>query len=122
MKVLARIACRLLAAGALIFPITVAAQEGPRAQTPGVPQTDQQKRGEALFLTRCPLCHVHSNQKRELAIQANTELIGLFKRPTITDSGVRQIILEGLPKRMPSFQYMLDPKQIDDITAYLKIR
>lgn len=122
MSVLGRIACLLLVAGVLFLPTTLAAQQAPKAQTPGVPQTDQQKRGEALFLTRCPLCHVHSNQKRDLGIQASTELIGLFKNGVIDDEAVRQRIVQGLPKMMPSFQYALDSKQIDDVIAYLKIR
>lgn len=122
MNVLRRIACLSVVAGALMFPTTLAAQQAPKAETPGVPQTDAQKRGEALFLTRCPLCHVHSNQKKELGIQATTELIGLFKNGAVDEAAVRQLILQGLPKMMPSFQYALDAKQIDDVIAYLKIR
>jgi mono/diheme cytochrome c family protein len=119
---LRRIGGLLLVAGALSVPSTLTAQQAPAAQTPGIPQTDAQKRGEALFLTRCPLCHVHSNQKRQLGIQANTELIGLFKDGAVAEEDVRKLILTGLPRMMPSFQYALDAKQIDDVIAYLKIR
>ena len=122
MSVSRRIACLLLAAGVLVVPTTLPAQQASQAQTPGVPQTEQQKRGEALFLTRCPLCHVHSKQKKDLGIQASTELIGLFKNGGIEDEAVRQRIVQGLPLIMPSFQYALDPKQIDDVIAYLKVR
>ena len=122
MRVVGRLTCLLLLASVFVLPRPLTAQEAPKAQTPGVAQTDQQKRGEALFLTRCPLCHVHSNQKRSLGIQASTELIGLFSNGGTSDETVRQRIVEGLPKLMPSFQYALDSKQIDDIIAYLKIR
>ena len=122
MNVLSRVVSVSLVVGTLIVPVTLSAQQAAKAPAPGVPQTDPQKRGEALFLTRCPLCHVHSNQKRELGIQANTELIGLFKNGTVDEAGVRQTILQGIPRMMPSFQYALDSKQVDDVIAYLKIR
>ena len=50
------------------------------------------------------------------------ELVGLFKRPNISEQGVRQLIQTGMPKRMPSFQYNFTPAEVDDLIAYLKIR
>ena len=123
MAVFRRIACLLLLVCGVIFPMTPAAQEGPAARSrPGVPQTDQQRSGEARFVQNCTLCHVFSAQKKSIGVQASTELVALFKRPTITEAGVRQIILEGLPKRMPSFKYNFEPREVDDLIAYLKIR
>ena len=79
---------------------------------------DQQKKGENLFLQNCPLCHINSNQKKRLGIPT-PQLKGLFKNPTSEDA-VRRVILQGIPTRMPGFQYDLDTKQIDSIIAYLK--
>jgi mono/diheme cytochrome c family protein len=111
----------LLVCGA-IAPMPLAAQ-GPAARSlPGVPQTDQQRSGEARFIQNCTLCHVFSAQKKSIGVQASTELVGLFKRPNITEAGVRQIILDGLPRKMPSFKYNFEPREVDDLVAYLKIR
>ena len=118
-----RIACLLLLASGVMFPIALAGQSLQSAATAlGIPQTDPQKRGEALFTKNCPLCHIFTNQKRVLKIQASTDLIGLFKKPTQTESGVRQAILQGVPRLMPGFQYALEPSELDDLVAYLKIR
>jgi mono/diheme cytochrome c family protein len=123
MRVFHRIAYLLLAVSGVIFPMTVAAQEAPGSRSrPGVPQTDQQRSGEALFIQNCTLCHVFSAQKKTIGIQASTELVGLFKKSTINDANVREMILTGIPKKMPSFRYNFEPREIDDLVAYLKIR
>ena len=113
----------LLASCVFAVPLALAAQGGgePRPR-PGVPQTDQQRKGEALFFQNCTLCHVFSGQKKALGIQATTELIGLYKKPTITDATVRNQVTQGLPGFMPSFQYTLRPNDVDDLIAYLRIR
>jgi mono/diheme cytochrome c family protein len=111
-----------LAAYVVLLPTTIAAQGAAPAAAPGVPKTDQQKSGEALFQQNCTLCHVYSNDKRRYGVQASTQLIGLFKRPTVTDDAVRQFILAGLPGRMPSFQHTLVASELDDLIAYLRIR
>ena len=116
-----RIVCLVLVACGLALPVALRAQESG-AVAPGTPQTDQQKKGEALFLKNCALCHIHTAQKAQLKIQASTELIGLFKKPTTTEAGVRQRLMQGLPGLMPAFQYALEPKDHDDLVAYLKIR
>ena len=73
----------LLVASTIAFPLAAAAQ----SVTPGAgtPQTDEQKRGEAIFHKNCHLCHIFTNQKREVSVQATTELVGLFKKPTTTE-------------------------------------
>ena len=121
MRIVKTIGSGLLVAYMVMYAIAAGAQPSARSQ-PGVPQTDQEKRGEALFLTSCPLCHVHSNQKRDLRIQANTDLVGLYKRPATNDASVRRVIVDGIPQLMPSFRHMLDTQQVDDLVAYLKIR
>jgi mono/diheme cytochrome c family protein len=84
--------------------------------------TDAQKRGEALFLKHCPLCHVFSGQKKDLGIQSPTELRGLFKSSTVSDAAVRQLVTEGVPGKMPSFRHALASQELDDVLAYLKVR
>jgi len=120
-----KIAGLLFLASAIAFPLAPAAQSdeaGPRSSSPGQPQTDQQKRGEAIFFKNCHLCHIFTAQKAKVKVQAPTELIGLYKKPTITDEAVRQRIQQGIPRVMPSFQYNFQPSELDDLIAYLKIR
>ena len=120
-----KVAGLLFIAAAKAFPVAPAAQSdepGPRSAAPGRPQTDQQKRGEAIFFKNCHLCHIFTAQKAKVKVQAPTELIGLYKKPTITDEAVRQRIQQGIPRLMPSFQYNFQPSELDDLIAYLKIR
>ena len=102
----------------------LAAQEGGgTGPKPGVPKTDQEWRGEALFIQNCVLCHIPSNQKKYLGIQAPTLLIGAFRgEKPLTEANARRTITEGVPKLMPAFKYTLNAKQLDDLIAYLKIR
>jgi mono/diheme cytochrome c family protein len=111
-------------ASVLAFPLAGVAQEGQNAGTvvPGKPQTESQKRGEALFAKHCPLCHIFTNQKKNLKIQASSDLVGLFKDSTISEDAVRQLIQSGIPKMMPGFKYTLEPTELDNLIAYLKIR
>jgi len=110
-----------------LLRVGVAAQEegGGGASALGVTvgklQTEEQKRGDAIFHKNCHLCHIATGQKRSLKINAD-ELVGLFKRPNISEQGVRQLVQTGIPKRMPSFQYNFTPAEVDDLIAYLKIR
>jgi mono/diheme cytochrome c family protein len=110
--------------GAVTVPTIVAAQGagGAARAKPGVPQTLQQRSGEALFYQNCTLCHVYSAQKKNIGIQAPTELIGLFKDPAIDEAAVKQLLMQGIPGKMPSFRYNFEPREIDDVVAYLKIR
>ena len=123
-----RLVLQLLLLSLLVsLPIGVAAQEegGGGASALGVTvgklQTEEQKRGDAIFHKNCHLCHIATGQKRSLKINAD-ELVGLFKRPNISEQTVRQLIQTGIPKRMPSFQYNFTPAEVDDLIAYLKIR
>jgi mono/diheme cytochrome c family protein len=118
-----RFACLFLAASAIVFPIALAGQESAPATPPKrialrPVLNEQQKRGEALFVQNCPLCHVPSNQKKRLGIQGPV-LQGLFTEDTDEDT-LRQVIQQGIPEKMPGFRYALEPKQIDDLIAFLK--
>lgn len=79
---------------------------------------EQQKSGEALFVQNCTLCHMPSNQKKKLRIQA-PPLEGIYGE-NADDDGLRQFIQQGVPGMMPAFRFGLEPKQVDDIVAYLK--
>jgi cytochrome c2 len=125
-----RIGYLLLSACVVIFPIALAAQESDQhapeqspsaARKPSPPRpvlNEQQRRGEALFVQNCPLCHVPSHQKQTLGIQGPI-LKDMFGADADEDF-LRQFIQQGVPGKMPGFRYDLEPKQIDDIIAYLK--
>ena len=116
-----KVASLVFLAFAVAFRLTLTAQSGGAPATPGKPQTDEQLRGDALFQKTCFLCHVPTGQTKELKI-AVTDLVGLFKRPGLTEQYVRQRIQEGIPRRMPAYRYTYTPAQLDNIIAYLKIR
>lgn len=80
--------------------------------------TQQELRGEALFVQNCPLCHVPSKQKKRLGIQGPV-LEGVYSEDS-DDSSLRQIIEQGVAGKMPGFRYSLDQKQVDDLVAFLK--
>ena len=105
---------------ALSFPLSLEAQAP--LPTAGKAQTDDELRGEARFVKTCFLCHNPTGQTKELGI-AVTDLVGLFKRPGITEEYVRQRILEGVqPRRMPAYRHTCTPTELNEIIAYLKIR
>jgi mono/diheme cytochrome c family protein len=79
---------------------------------------EQQKSGEALFVQNCTLCHMPSNQKKKLRIPA-PPLEGIYGENADGDV-LRQFIQQGVPGMMPAFRFGLEPKQVDDIVAYLK--
>ena len=106
---------------AMVSPLTTAAQFPPGSNA-GKAQTDAQLRGEAFFVKTCILCHgPTTGQARVLKLGA-PDLIGLNKRPSITDEYVRQRILEGIPGRMPGYGNTYTPAELDNLIAYLKIR
>jgi mono/diheme cytochrome c family protein len=116
-------ACLLISACAIIFPVAMSAQESQSAAAPKHDAarpalTEQQKRGEALFVQNCPLCHIPSGQKKKLGIQGPS-LQGVFNEDSDGEA-LKQFIQTGVPSKMPGFRYDLDQKQLDDIVAFLK--
>jgi mono/diheme cytochrome c family protein len=97
------------------------AQNAP-AKAPSSPAklTEQETRGENLFRQRCSLCHLPRKLKFGSPAVIGPDLTGVFKEAgpdklkLLTGS-----ILKGGPD-MPGFQYGLEPKEIDDLIAYLK--
>jgi mono/diheme cytochrome c family protein len=116
-----RIAGLVSLAFALAVPLGLGAQSGAPAAVPGKPQTDAELRGDAFFQKTCFLCHSPTGQTRELKI-AVTDLVGLFKRPGVTEQYVRQRIQDGIPERMPAYRHTYTPAELDNVIAYLKIR
>ena len=117
----------LLVVGLLALATDISAQSKP--SKPGPPfkpnpsLSDQEKRGQHWFLQRCALCHLAKYSKSasvsELPVVWKS-LEGLFKgAPPDKEKAVREFILKGT-QNMPGFQYGLEPKEVDDLIAYMK--
>ena len=102
-------------------PELVLAQNVP-AEAPSSPAklTEQETRGENLFRQRCSLCHLPRKLKFGSPAVVGPDLTGLFKEAGPDKMKLlRGSILKGSPN-MPGFQYGLEPKEVDDLIAYLK--
>ena len=97
------------------------AQTKPDANQPAAQKlTEQESRGEGLFLQRCSLCHLPRKLKFGSPPVVGPNLSGLFKEADADQQKfLRGFILKGDPK-MPGFQYGLDSTEVDDLIAYLK--
>jgi mono/diheme cytochrome c family protein len=82
--------------------------------------SDEARRGEGLFLQRCSLCHLPRKLKSGSPPVIGPSLSGQFKDANPNEMKVlRNFILKGGPD-MPGFQYGLEPKDLEDLVAYLK--
>ncbi len=97
------------------------AQSKPAAALPAAEKLNEQEtRGEGLFLQRCSLCHLARKLKFGSPPVIGPSLSGQFKDAAPDQLKVlRGFILKGGPD-MPGFQYGLEPKEVDDLIAYLK--
>ena len=97
------------------------AQSKPAAALPAAEKLNEQEtRGEGLFLQRCSLCHLPRKLKFGSPPVIGPSLSGQFKDAAPDQLKVlRGFILKGGPD-MPGFQYGLEPKEVDDLIAYLK--
>jgi mono/diheme cytochrome c family protein len=97
------------------------AQSKPSVNVPGTEKlSEEQRRGEGLFLQRCSLCHLPRKLKFGSPPVIGPSLSGQFKDATPDQlKTLRGFILKGGPN-MPGFQYGLEPKEVDDLIAYLK--
>jgi mono/diheme cytochrome c family protein len=91
---------------------------------PGLPAAEklgeQEMRGEGLFLQRCSLCHLPRKLKFGSPPVVGPSLSGQFKDLNPDQQKIlRNFILKGDPD-MPGFQYGLEPKEVDDLIAFLK--
>ena len=123
-SVLRRLSFILLVGGLFFSPISPAQIKSPLSPPPSS-LTEQQRSGKVLFLQNCALCHLPrmrfnvkgTEQYPGIAPSLNGRFRG--EKP-LTDAVARTLIQRGVPDKMPSFQYGLDPKEIDAIIAYLK--
>jgi mono/diheme cytochrome c family protein len=109
---------------ATLFSVGTAAlraQSKPASTPSGAEKlSDEARRGEGLFLQRCSLCHLPRKLKFGSPPVIGPILSGQFKDATPDQLKVlRGFILKGGPD-MPGFQYGLEPKEVDDLIAYLK--
>jgi mono/diheme cytochrome c family protein len=81
---------------------------------------EEETRGENLFRQRCSLCHLPRKLKFGSPAVIGPDLTGLFKEAGPDKMKLlRGAILKGGPN-MPGFQFGLEPKEVDDLIAYLK--
>ena len=99
----------------------LSAQNKPSAVAPGAAKLSQEEsRGENLFLQRCSICHLPRKLKFGSPPVIGPSLRGQFKDATPDQMKVlRGFILKGGPD-MPGFQYGLESIEVDDLIAYLK--
>jgi len=80
----------------------------------------QEMRGQGLFLQRCSICHLPRKLKFGSPPVVGPSLSGLFKDANPDEQKIlKGFILKGGPD-MPGFQYGLEPKEVDDLVAFLK--
>jgi mono/diheme cytochrome c family protein len=113
----------LIVAGiGLAGPARLNAQDKPAQPhySTTVQLSERERRGEGFFLQRCSLCHLPRKLKFGSPPVIGPSLAGLFNDATPEQMKVlRGFILKGGPN-MPGFQYGLEPREIDDLIAYLK--
>jgi len=101
--------------------ICLRAQNKPLSVLPSAEKLNEQEmRGEGLFLQRCSLCHLPRKLKFGSPPVIGPSLVGQFKDSNADQQKtLRNFILKGGPD-MPGFQYGLEPKEVDDLIAFLK--
>ena len=78
--------------------------------------SEVQLEGKQLFVQRCSVCHLPGNA----AYHAIAPLLDGKLIAAHGDTFVRQQILRGSAK-MPGFQYVFEPSEVDKIIGYLKL-
>ena len=112
-------------------PVRLLAQDNPAPSPSGSANVKEQKpseqklseqetRGEGFFLQRCSLCHMPRKLKFGSPATVGPALGGQFKGASQDQlKALRAYILKGGPG-MPGYQYGLEPKEVDDLIAFLK--
>jgi mono/diheme cytochrome c family protein len=95
-----------------------------QSPSPASTLNPQQWAGRRLFLQNCAICHLarpDNPKSTEAGSAYGGDLTGLFEgqRP-MTEEAVQTFIQQGLPKKMPGFQYGMKLDEIQNIIAYLK--
>jgi mono/diheme cytochrome c family protein len=73
-------------------------------------------RGRTLWLQRCAYCH---DGVGNISYNTMGPWMGAETVQTLSEVAVRAIIAAGT-ERMPGFAYALQPKQVDDLLAFMK--
>ncbi len=124
MKIFSRIVFSSSLVGLLLLLTAAGAGSEPVSQIGKDSELSEQERmGHAFFMQRCAFCHVPRTTKAGADAKAPSGgiLAGLFQ-----DAGsgqemrVRQIVLNGVPGKMPGFEHGLESEEIDAIIAYIK--
>jgi mono/diheme cytochrome c family protein len=100
-----------------------AADERPGSAPTGADAklTDQQFRGQGLFLQHCSLCHMARALKSGNPPTVGPSLKTVFKNSsTDEEKDLRTFILNGTP-HMPGFKAALSSKELDDLITYMKV-
>jgi mono/diheme cytochrome c family protein len=72
--------------------------------------------GKKLFVRECAVCHLPGNP----AYPAIAPLLDKKRIASLGDAATREFILRG-SVRMPGFQYVFEPAEVDLIIEYLKL-
>ena len=95
----------------VLAPIEAATQSTP----PSSKLTDQQLAGLVVFKSNCTLCHTVGRPAPR-----RTSLIEAFRSGRLKEDAAQEIILGGLPQRMPGFERTLASQDVENLIAYLK--
>ena len=127
MSFIPKIACLILLGSGMVMPAVLPAQSQQSSSSAPAPTlNDEQRAGRRVFLQQCAYCHLPRN-RNEKSTAEGTAIGQVFKGWPLLREGkplseqvVRTFILQGVPQKMPGFQYGLEPEEIDNIIAYLK--
>jgi mono/diheme cytochrome c family protein len=93
---------------------------GEKQSAAEMKSTEQETRGQLLFVQRCSICHLRRHMKEGSPPTVGPDLAGVFKTATPEqEKALRDFILKGTPD-MPGWRYSFDAKDMDDLVAYLK--
>ena len=113
----------LLVIGLLNLATDMMAQSKAAPFKPNHNLNPQQTMGQHLFVQRCSICHLPHYTKSDpagYAPNSGVSLDGVFKAASPEEEKtLKEHILKGSQK-MPGFKYGLQPREIDDLIAYLK--
>ena len=117
----------MLLGSGIVFPLVLWAQsQQSSSSAPAASLTAEQRAGRRVFLQQCGYCHLPRN-RNEKSTAEGTAIGQVFKgwplvreEKPLPEPVVRTFIQQGVPQKMPGFQYGLEPKEIDAVLAYLK--
>jgi mono/diheme cytochrome c family protein len=78
--------------------------------------SEEEYQGRTVWLQRCAYCH---DGVGNISYNTMGSWLGAETVQTLTEVAVRAIIAAGT-ERMPGFAYALQPKQVDDLLAFMK--